>query len=108
VTGATLDKQTGLYTITTDQYKNLESLFFQIGDSSFELTRNAQILPRILNTFYGGTPDRIYLVVGELGNIPGLNFICGMTFLQRFYSVYDTTNQRVGLAATPSTYADTN
>jgi cathepsin E len=44
----------------------------------------------------------------ELGNIPGVNFICGMSFLERFYSVFDTENGRVGLATTPFTNATTN
>ena len=107
-TGATFDKHTSLYTISTAQYKNLKSLFFETGGTSFELTRNAQIIPRILNTANGGSTNRIYLAIGDLGNIPGLDFICGMAFLQRFYSVFDTTNQLIGLAETPFTYADTN
>ena len=32
----------------------------------------------------------------------------GFTFLQRFYSVYDTTNSQVGLATTEFTNAETN
>jgi hypothetical protein len=32
----------------------------------------------------------------------------GFVFLQRFYSVYDTTNSRVGLATTQFTQATTN
>ena len=32
----------------------------------------------------------------------------GFGFLQRHYSVYDTTNSRVGLARTPNTTAETN
>jgi cathepsin E len=31
-----------------------------------------------------------------------------MTFLERFYSVFDTANQQVGLAYTPFTFANTN
>ena len=34
--------------------------------------------------------------------------IDGFTFLQRFYSVYDTTNSQVGIAPTPNTDAETN
>jgi len=37
-----------------------------------------------------------------------IEFINGMVFLQRFYSVYDTTNQRLGLAFTPYTFATSN
>lgn len=37
-----------------------------------------------------------------------MDFIIGYTFLERFYSVYDTTNKRVGLAATSFTKATSN
>lgn len=37
-----------------------------------------------------------------------MDFINGYTFLERFYSVYDTTNKRVGLATTANTKAMTN
>jgi hypothetical protein len=32
----------------------------------------------------------------------------GFAFLQRYYSVYDVTNSRLGLAATQLTNAETN
>lgn len=35
-------------------------------------------------------------------------FADGFAFLQRFYSVYDTGNNQVGLATTPFTDAETN
>jgi len=34
-TGATLDSKTGLLTLTSSQFKKLESLFFHIGGVSF-------------------------------------------------------------------------
>ena len=63
-----------------------------------------------LNSAIGGTSDFVYLVVNDLGSVSGqgLDFIDGMTFLERFYSVYDTANRRVGFAATPFTKATTN
>ncbi|KAH8984468.1 acid protease [Lactarius akahatsu] len=109
-TGATLDQTTSLLTLTNSQFDNLQSLFFNIGGVQYELTPNAQIWPRILNTEIGGTQDKIYLIVSDLGNPSGqgLDFINGFTFLQRFYSVYDVSNSRVGLATTHSTNAETN
>jgi len=32
----------------------------------------------------------------------------GFVFLQRFYSVFDTTNAQVGFATTPNTDVETN
>jgi len=96
--------------ITSTQYANLQSLFFTAGGTTFELTANAQIWPRSLNTYIGGKATNIYLVVNSLGSPSGsgLDFINGYTFLERFYSVFDTTNNRVGLATTPFTTATTN
>ncbi|KAF8267324.1 family A1 protease [Lactarius quietus] len=109
-TGATLDQNTGLLTLTSSQFENLQSLFFDIGGIQYEFTPNAQIWPRELNSELGGNEGDIYLIVSDLGSESGqgLDFINGFTFLQRFYSVYDVTNSQVGLATTAFTDAETN
>lgn len=38
----------------------------------------------------------------------GFDFINGYAFLERFYSIYDTTNKRVGFATTQFTDATSN
>ena len=38
----------------------------------------------------------------------GLDFIDGMTFLERFYYVFDIANSRVGFATTPFTDSTIN
>lgn len=65
-TGATLDSSTGLLSITNEQYSRLQSMFFTIGGTRFELTPNAQIWPRALNSYIGGTRDGIYLIVADV------------------------------------------
>ncbi|KAF8191217.1 aspartic peptidase A1 [Pholiota molesta] len=109
-TGAVSDSTTGLLRVTSAQYSSLSSLYFISGGKTFELTPNAQIWPRSLNTNIGGSASSIYLVVGDAGSNSGagLDFIAGLTFLERFYSVYDTANGRVGLATTSFTDATTN
>ena len=74
------------------------------------LTPNGQIWPRALNTDIGGVAGDIYLVVAAIGNNSGsgLDFINGQTWLERFYAVFDTANQRVGFATTSFTDATTN
>ena len=110
VTGAVLDSATGLLRITPAQYANLQSLFITTGGATFELTANAQIWPRALNSFIGGMADGIYLVVHDIGNPSGqgFDFVNGYAFLERFYSVFDTGNRCVGLATTPFTTAMSN
>jgi len=109
-TGGVLDSTTGLLRITSTQLSSLQSLFFVTSAATFELTANAQLWPRSLNTDIGGVSSRIYLIVNDLGSNSGegLDFINGFTFLERFYSVFDTANKRVGFATTSFTKATTN
>jgi len=109
-TGGILDKVTGLLTITPNQYSNLQSLFFTIGSTTYEFPPNACIWPRSLNSDIGGSAGNIYLIIKDIGATSGhgLDFILGVKFLERFYSVYDTTNARVGFATTSFTSATSN
>ncbi|KAH9838072.1 family A1 protease [Rhodofomes roseus] len=78
--------------------------------TTYGLTANAQIWPRSLNSAIGGSSGDIYLVVGDIGSDSGegLDFINGYAFLERFYSVFDTTNAQVGFAETQYTSATSN
>lgn len=82
-TGGFLDYSTGLLAISPAQYSALKPLTFKIGGKSFDLSPNAQIWPRSLNSMIGGTSDLIYLIVGDIGTPSGsgLDFINGYTFL---------------------------
>ncbi|KAF8893668.1 aspartic peptidase A1 [Gymnopilus junonius] len=109
-TGAVLDNNTGLLMLTAAQFGNLQNLEFNTGGTTFILTPNAQLWPRALNTDIGGIAGNIYLVTSDLGTESGegLDFINGFGFLERFYSVFDTANKRVGFATTPFTDATSN
>jgi len=109
-TGGVLDQTTGLLKITEAQYNKLQSMFFTIGGVKYEFTPNAQIWPKALNSVLGGDDGSIYLITADMGSNSGagLDFINGFVFLQRFYSVFDTTNSQVGLATTQYTNAETN
>jgi len=110
LTNATMDNSTGLLEVTREQYLTLESMFFHIGGTTYELTRDAQTWPRALNADIGGDPERIYLIVADNGEPSGsgIDFINGMAFLERFYAVYDVGNSQVGFATTRHTKADSN
>ncbi|KAL6304370.1 hypothetical protein BKA93DRAFT_783565 [Sparassis latifolia] len=73
------------------------------------LTANAQVLPRALNAYIGSTSGDIYLVVNDIGTPSGegLDFINSYSFLERFYSMFDTGNSRVGFATTSYTAVTT-
>ena len=63
-----------------------------------------------LNTAIGGTEDQILLVVNNLGSPSGegLDFIDGMTFLERFFAVFDAGNSQFGIATSPFTDSTSN
>ncbi len=107
-TGAVYDNHTGFLRISQKKYEKLKSLFLNIGGNTYELIPNAQIWPRTLNELIGGKEDNIYLVIQDIGQVDGLEFIAGKAFLERFYSVYDTQNRRVGFAPTQYTMAEIN
>ncbi|KAJ7445326.1 family A1 protease [Mycena latifolia] len=108
LTGATLDSATGLLTVPS--IANLQPLVVVMNGTSFTFSPNAQLWPRALNTAIGGSCCKIYLVIADLGSPSGsgLDFILGLVFLQRFYSVFDYINAQVGLAVTPFTNATSN
>ncbi|KAJ7058017.1 acid protease [Mycena amicta] len=111
MTGATMDDATGLLCVTDDQYENMQSLMFNINGVEYELTKNAQMWPRSQNSMLGGDEKKRYLVFANMGDLKtedGLCFINGYALLQRFFSVYDTTNCRLGMATTQHTLAETN
>ena len=106
-TGAVYDNTTQLLRISVEQYNNLQSLFFTIDDTSYELNANAQVSPRTLNTLQGGDTDHLYLVVFDLGHydFAAQGFTVGMAFLERYYSIFDNDYPRVGFARTRFTNA---
>ncbi|KAG2365616.1 aspartic peptidase A1 [Suillus spraguei] len=109
-TGAHLNPWNRMLSITLEQYDALQPLNFHIGGQTYSLSRNAQIWPRSLNSKIRGTVNGIYLVVQNLNKPTGSgnDFRLGYVFLQRFYSVFNTRESRVGFATTTYTDATTN
>ena len=67
-------------------------------------------LQRALNTVIGGSDDFVYLIVNDLGRASGsgMDIVCGMMFLERFYATFDIDNNRVGIANTQFTTSTIN
>ncbi|KAG9323032.1 hypothetical protein KVV02_001687, partial [Mortierella alpina] len=109
-TGAVHDQTTGLLSLTPSQFDNLRPLLFHINGKAFEMTPNALIWPRSLNTLIGGRTDGIYLIVQDLKTLSGqgLDFILGQVFMERIYTVHDIAKKRMGFATTPHTHDTTN
>ncbi|KAI0333910.1 aspartic peptidase A1 [Cubamyces sp. BRFM 1775] len=108
--GGVYDEATQLYRITLAQYENLESVFFTFNGVDFEFTANAQIWPRELNSGIGGSSDYAYLIIADIGSYSssGMDIVNGMMFMERFYAVFDTENNRVGIANNLYTYSTAN
>ncbi|KAG6330475.1 hypothetical protein ID866_8616 [Astraeus odoratus] len=92
-TGSTLDSD-GWPTLTQEQYNNVRTLSFVIGGHSYDLSPNAQIYPRSL---YGET---IFLVVHDQlrSSGSGVDFTHGYPFVQRYYTVFNTSSAQIGFA----------
>ncbi|KAG2132311.1 aspartic proteinase [Suillus bovinus] len=109
-TGGSPDSATGLVLVSSANYKALQNLNFHIDSETYTMTPNAQLWPRALNTYLGGDSNAMYLVIADLGTTSGagLDFINGYAFLERFYTVFDTSRSRIGFAKTPYTDSDIN
>ncbi|KAL4065642.1 aspartic peptidase domain-containing protein [Scleroderma yunnanense] len=102
IPGAHLDAKTGLLEIPRSSIPKMHSLHFNIGGSSFSLDVRAQLVPASQNMAWGGHTSKYYGIVGQIGNYSGagFDFILGLSFMERFYAVFDAERGRVGLAYT--------
>jgi hypothetical protein len=73
------------------------NLAFTIGGTTFTLTPSEYLVPKAQYALWGFSTSRYYTWVGN-GGTEAPSCILGMYFLTNFYSVFDTTNSRVGLA----------
>ncbi|KAI8579385.1 hypothetical protein K450DRAFT_241870 [Umbelopsis ramanniana AG] len=98
ISGYKLDSTTGLVVIPSSSYSSLKNISFTIGGTAFTLTPAEYILPQAQVSAWGGTAGKYYSLIGDLGTETGLDFILGQKFLENYYSIFDTSNSRVGLA----------
>ncbi|KAF9579372.1 hypothetical protein BGW38_004400 [Lunasporangiospora selenospora] len=109
-TGAVMDSDTDLLTITPEQYSNLKSLYINLGDHPLEIPSSALLWPRDQNDDIGGDPNKIYLIVGDQKALSGqgMDFLIGYRILRKFYTVFDVEKDQVGFAYTSFTNTTEN
>ncbi|KAJ7258380.1 putative aspartic protease [Mycena haematopus] len=94
--GGKTDSSTGLASWTTLPKANFA---FTIGGVSFSLTPSQFTIPQAQYSVWGLSTGKFYGWIAAGGtSAADLNFIIGQKFLENYYSVFDTTNNRVGFA----------
>ncbi|KAF8957676.1 hypothetical protein BGZ46_002102 [Entomortierella lignicola] len=98
VPGAVYDDNSSLYTIPHGGLKNLKDITFTIGGKPFTLTPQQYLIPQSQYGVWGLPKGKVHYTYFSSAFLGSLDAIIGQKFLENFYSVFDTTNNRVGLA----------
>ncbi|KAF7376972.1 Aspartic protease [Mycena sanguinolenta] len=94
--GGKTDSSTGLLSWTTLPTENIA---FTIGGVSYTLTPAQYTIPTSQYEFYEIPSGKYYSwIIAGGTSAADVNFIIGQKFLENYYSVFDTTNSRVGFA----------
>ncbi|KAJ7621072.1 putative cathepsin E [Roridomyces roridus] len=93
-TGGRSDSSTGLVKYRKKPSANFS---FVIGGTTYTLAPDQYLVPAAQYGNFGLTSGAFYAVVAD-GGVQSPNMILGMSFLEYYYSVYDSTNNRIGLA----------
>ncbi|KUL89529.1 hypothetical protein ZTR_04286 [Talaromyces verruculosus] len=92
--GGKTDSYSGLAVFTTKPTSNFGIKF---GSTTYTLTPSQYLVPTAQYSYYGLTSGKYYAWIND-GGSSGVNTIIGQKFLENYYSVYDTTNSRIGFA----------
>ncbi|QRV81439.1 aspartyl protease [Ceratobasidium sp. AG-Ba] len=90
-----IDRETTLPVFT---HRPTSNLTFTISNTRFTLSPDQYLVPADQYEIFGLDSTRFYAWLGDGGGLGAVNFIIGQKVLEHLYSVYDTTNSRVGLA----------
>ncbi|KAF8317956.1 acid protease [Clavulina sp. PMI_390] len=94
--GGEADQSTGVTRFKTAPTKNFN---FKIGSVNYPLTPAQYLVPAAQYKYFGLPSGYHYSWIVNGGpNTADVNFIIGQKFLENYYSVYDTTNSRIGFA----------
>jgi hypothetical protein len=92
--GGRTDSSSGLASFTTKPTANFNIKF---GSTTYSLTPAQYLIPTAQYSNFGVSSGKYYAWVTD-GGSSGVNTIIGQKFLENYYSVYDTTNGRIGFA----------
>lgn len=92
--GGKTDSSSGLAVFTTKPTSNFGIKF---GSTTYTLTPAQYLVPTAQYTNFGLTTGKYYAWIND-GGSSGVNTIIGQKFLENYYSVFDTTNSRIGFA----------
>jgi hypothetical protein len=93
-TGGKTDSSSGLAVFTTKPTSNFGIKF---GSTTYTLTPAQYLVPTAQYSVFGLSSSKYYAWIND-GGSSGVNTIIGQKFLENYYSVYDTTNSRIGFA----------
>ncbi|KAF1734271.1 Polyporopepsin [Beauveria bassiana] len=92
--GGKTDANTGLVSYTTKPTANFG---VKIGATTYNLTPAQYLVPASQYGFFGLPAGKYYSWIAN-GGTGSVNTVIGQKFLENYYSVYDTTNARIGFA----------
>ncbi|KAF7903608.1 uncharacterized protein EAF01_006657 [Botrytis porri] len=94
VTGGQTESSNGIASFTTKPTANFSIKF---GTTTYSLTPAQYLVPTAQYSNFGLDSDSYYAWISD-GGSSGVNTIIGQKFLEQYYSVFDTTNSRIGFA----------
>ncbi|TGO38703.1 hypothetical protein BHYA_0069g00230 [Botrytis hyacinthi] len=93
-TGGRTESASGLSVFTTKPTSNFSIKF---GATTYTLTPAQYLVPTAQYSTFGLTSGKYYSWIND-GGSSGVTTIIGQKFLEQYYSVFDTSNSRIGFA----------